>query len=61
MKRSFKKYYPKDMMFCMYSDCCPIIGCQRKISGYEVRLLDYEIGWQDFKHTIECHLTNGDE
>ena len=49
------------MMFCMYGDECPIIGCQRKISDYEIKMLNYEVNWQDFKHTVECHLTNGDE
>ena len=58
--KRLKKYYPKDLMFCLYGDECPIIGCQRKISDLETRLLNYECGWQDFKHTEECHLTNGD-
>lgn len=59
MKRNLKKYYSKDMMFCMYGDECPII-CQRKISDYEVKKVNYEVNWQDFRHTVECHLTNGE-
>ena len=53
--KRLKKYYPKDMMFCLFGDGCKKI-CQRKISDYELRILNYEVGWQDFRNTEECKL-----
>lgn len=55
MKRMLKKYYPKDLTFCMYSDDCSVI-CPRKISDYELHLLNQKVSWQSFKNTNECQL-----
>ena len=60
MKRRLKKYYPKDLIFCLYGNDCPII-CPRKISDYELRLLNYKVAWQDFKNTVECHLSEKED
>lgn len=57
--KRLKKYYPKDMTFCIYGDECPM-SCCRKISDYELRLLKFEVVWADFKYTNDCILhSNG--
>ena len=59
MKKLIKKYYPKDMTFCLYGDECPLY-CHRKISDYELRLLNFEVAFEDFKNAIECSLRYGE-
>lgn len=54
--KRLKKYYPKDMTFCISGGGCPVI-CPRKISDYEARLINYECAWAEFKGTKECKLT----
>lgn len=55
MNKRLKKFYPEDKTFCMYGDECSIT-CHRKISDYELKLLNYEVDFEDFRNTIECHL-----
>ena len=55
MKNVLKDFYPKDRTFCIYGDECKII-CRRKISDYELKLLNYDVSIENFKNTEECPL-----